>query len=181
MTKKMRITSSNMGIVSDSWLLNIREQGGIFYVRISDNVIGCWWTIVRGPSGFFGEPHQTKEIPEDPKDYFKVIPVDAGGNVIESMIGFVHLNVLAYMNDVGPEQDGYYLLYTLYGHIMYKLFEDWGLSIALPKKFSWHRFDSHFSNSKLFCEDFCPYWKIPLDCKVTSYPIVLHVDNKIGY
>jgi len=41
MTKKMSITSSNMGIVSDSWLLKIREKGGVFHVRISDYIVGC--------------------------------------------------------------------------------------------------------------------------------------------
>jgi len=63
-------------------------------------------------------------MPEDPKDYFKVTPVDVEGNSIEGIKGLVHPGVLAYMNDTEPGQDGYYLLYTLYGHIMYKLFEE---------------------------------------------------------
>jgi len=37
----MSITSSNMGIVSDSWLRKIREEDGVFHVRVSDYIVGC--------------------------------------------------------------------------------------------------------------------------------------------
>jgi hypothetical protein len=77
--------------------------------------------VVRCPSGFIGEPEQTEQIPEDPKDYFEVVTVDAGGNVVDGIKGLVHPDVLTYMNEVEPKPDGYYLLPTVDGRISYKL------------------------------------------------------------
>ena len=68
-----------------------------------------------------GEPQQTVHIPEDPKDYFEVTPVDAEGNVVEGVRGLMHPDVLKYMEDNEPRKEGGYLFFTNYGRLGFTL------------------------------------------------------------
>jgi hypothetical protein len=98
-------------ITSESWLNSIREHGGKFHVRISVNVLGCC-NFVYSPGGFIGEPPTGFDVKEKREEYFEVIPVDSKGNVIEGINGLMHPAVLEYMEKVGPDEDGDYLMHA---------------------------------------------------------------------
>lgn len=63
-------------------------------------------------------------MPEDPADYFDVIPVDSESRAIEGLRGLMHPDVLAYMRSVGPRPDGDYLFYANSGRLRYTLSEE---------------------------------------------------------
>jgi len=73
--------------------------------------------------GFIGKPLQTLEIPEDPKDYFEVTPIDLGRNAIEGVRVLMHPDVLKYMADEEPDSQGEYTFFTILGGMKYTFTE----------------------------------------------------------
>jgi hypothetical protein len=95
---------------------------------MSMNVLGCC-KFIMSPGGFIGEPPDAVNVKEKREDYFEVIPVDFDGDVIEDVTGFVHPDVLKYMKNVGPTEEGDYFMHANAGinsgRMRYTLYDEW--------------------------------------------------------